>query len=155
VALTLQDPVASGTVRNWLGGPTGPVLTWGATGLGIGWGQWYLLRRHGAAARWWIPLGVLGCLAGWSIAWALPGAATPLPGALLAGGLASLPVWALTRRAFRHARWLLVAGPIAAALFVLTPWIYGAAGVPDPVVPVALSTLAMGVLPGLALAYGS
>lgn len=65
-------------VGKWIGegslqsvSTVGPLLAGALIGLAVGVAQWLVLRRHVAAAEWWIPASVVAWAVGWAIiSWA-------------------------------------------------------------------------------------
>lgn len=74
-------------VGKWIGevsmqsvSAVGPVLAGALIGLAVGVAQWLVLRRHVAAAEWWIPASVVAWAAAWIIiSWAEAAESSPTP----------------------------------------------------------------------------
>ena len=87
--------------------------------LGIGTGQWFLLRRWIREARWWIPATVFGQAAGWGVAGAMGLEFRAEPLVWVASGLAQ---WLLLRRWVARAWWWLLAALVVGGSKMLLDW---------------------------------
>ena len=86
-------------------GPAEEAFAWGLAGMGLGLGQWLVVRRAGGRAGWWLLLTPAGYMGGWALGSLLLGDWLLL-GAFASGAVASLPAWFAARGDFSQARWL-------------------------------------------------
>lgn len=129
------------------------VVLGGLIGLAVGGAQWWVLREHQIAARWWVLSSALGAIGGLLAGFALARASgnfgfLNLWDTALVGGGIGVAQWLILRRSIRQAGWWVLASTLGWGIAL-----WGrSGGPPGALISVCVAALAYGMSTGLVFA---